>query len=137
MSPPRFALGKVALPSDEFDARERMGKTIPGIGDCPQRDGCMLEVHRLLEDMRKELSGELKELRTGVNALLQAKGIRNMDSTPAGRGALDISAGPVKMKGKAWTVGVVALLLAGLLGTIAGGAYVLGEWGRPTVTQAK
>jgi hypothetical protein len=134
----RFALGKVPLPDEDFEVRDRMTKTIPGVGDCPQRDGCMLEVHRLLEEMRRELSGELRELRVGVNALLQAKGIRNMDSTPAGkRGALDISAGPVKLHGKAFTVAVVALLLAALLGTIGAGAYVLGEWGRPAQASTK
>jgi hypothetical protein len=132
------------VPLQDIDvpsSKRKHANTLNGIGsECPQRDGCMLAVHELLDEMRKEFTKELRETRTEMRALrtvldswLGSKGIRNSDSTPAGqRGALDISAGPVKLKGKALTVAIVALLLACTLGTIAGGAYVLGQWGRPT-----
>jgi hypothetical protein len=108
----RFALGKVELPDKDLEVRDRMTKTIPGVGDCPQRDGCMLEVHRLLEDMRKELSGELRELRVGVNALLQAKGIRNTESTPASDRTAEVkTAGGTRVRAPVWAALVIAVLL--------------------------
>jgi len=134
---PRYAAGNKLM-----DRQHTPSERSRRLSDCPQRDGCMLSVHELIDEMRKEFTGELRETRAEMRALrtvldnwLGSKGIRVGELTPSGRG-LDISAGPLKLHGKAWTVAVVALLLAATLGTIAAGAYVLGQWGRPTAVPA-
>lgn len=143
----RLAALGVPLPDEDgtiLRERDRHTKTLVGIGhqECASMPECQLAFLQALNERdsrwEKRLVGiesRLDQVHAVLDNWIASKGIRNTDSTPA-KGALDISAGPVKLRGKAWTVGIVALLLAALLGTIAAGAYVLGEWGRPTATVA-
>ena len=143
----RNAIGKVPLPDDDETPstrdRRHLTDTLRGVGreECPSMPACQLEFMRSLnerdERWETRLNGieqQVSEVRSILLQWVGSKGIRNSDSTPAERGTLDISAGSVKMRGKAWTVAAVVLLLAAVLGSIAGGAYVLGEWGRPATT---
>lgn len=138
----RHALGKVQLPSDDDAARDRMSRTIPGVGavDCPSKASCQLEVVELLnqrdERWEQRLQGIEQQVGEVRSILLQwaaSKGIRHSsDSTPA-PGNLAVEAGPVKLRGKAWLIAAVLLML----GALAAGAYVLGQWGRPAEPSVK
>jgi hypothetical protein len=149
MAPPGdYAFGKVKLPAPAVDdappssRSHRMRNTLHGIGEqreCPSMNGCQLALLNALNerDARWELrlsgiEGRLGQVHAVLDQWLTSKGIRNSDSTPAGKGALNVEAGPVKLKGKAWII--VALAIAVV--SIGAVAYVLGEWGRPTQSQA-
>lgn len=121
--------------------------TLRGVGgrECPTRYECQLAFLTALEarDKRweqrfegmegsvREARAQVAEVRTILLQWLGSKGIRNSDSTPAGqRDGLDISAGPVKVRGRTWVIAAVLLLL----GAMGAGSYVLAAWGRPTTT---
>jgi hypothetical protein len=115
----RFALGKVPLPDEDFEVRDRMTKTIPGVGDCPQRDGCMLEVMKQIGDLRTEfitrdnqLHSELSQIRSLLDNWLAAKGIRNTESTPASDRTAEVkTAGGTRVRAPVWAALVIMALL--------------------------
>jgi hypothetical protein len=141
----RYAAGKVELPDEETPSvrdRRKLTQTLSGIGaNCPVRDSCQLDFLKALNERDEQwearlhgIEQQVSEVRSILMQWVGAKGLRSGDSTPAGqRGALDISAGPVKFRGKAWVIALVLLTL----GAMAAGAYVLAEWGRPTAVPAK
>jgi hypothetical protein len=113
------ALG-VPLPDDDYRARDHITRTLPGIADCPQRDGCMLEVRDLINGMRKEFSEELRETRGEVKALrtvldnwVGSKGIRNTDSTPtqAPNSTAEIKTDKWRVRAPVWAALALAVLL--------------------------
>lgn len=136
----KFALGKVPLPDEETPSvrdRRKLTNTLAGIGaNCPAKDACQLEFLKALnerdEQWEERLQGIEKQVSEVRGILLQwvgTKGLRSGDSTPA-RGTINIEVGPAKLRGRWWVIGAVLLLL----GAMAAGAYVLGEWGRPNTT---
>jgi len=144
MSPPRLA---PPPPRRQMsDHQPDPANTMRGIG-CPQMGDCQAAFLQLIRETNQtwerrmisiedritagdERGTRIEERLDSVYSLLlkamQASKIKDQALTPSGNaGFVDLSAGPVKVRGR--VAAIVGTVL--LLGAFAGTAYVLAEWG--------
>lgn len=80
-----------------------------------------------IESLESRLDARFQGLDARIDALpaLVAEAMRASQPTPV-PDVVDVSAGPLKLKG-----GKLAVVLAIVLSIVGGGAWVLAQWGRP------
>lgn len=104
-------------------------------------DATVTEQGRQLAVLTERVLLSVDGLRREFSAAVTASGLEHRgkdprESTPTGR-LPEIKAGIVSLRGPVWLVLSVVLVLALVLGGIAGVAYVAAQWGPPTRAASK